>query len=73
MATENIAGPRMPANFSNTAKKPKNSPDRWRGTMLAKSERLSACTPPCTIPTSTASRMKSRSDRMKYPSTLIPR
>lgn len=40
--------------------------------MLAKSERLSACTPPCTIPTSTASAMKSRSVRMKYPSALMP-
>ena len=37
-----MAGPKMPANFSTTAKKPKNSPVRWLGTMLAKSDLLSA-------------------------------
>ena len=45
----------MPANFSNTAKKPKNSADLCRGVMRAKSERLSAWLPPWTMPTSTAS------------------
>ena len=34
------AGPRMPANFSNTPKNAKNSDDAWRGIMVAKSERL---------------------------------
>ena len=36
----NIAGPKMPANFSATPKKPKNSPDLSRGIRLAKSDRL---------------------------------
>ena len=48
----------MPANFSTTAKKPKNSPDRSRGIRLAKSERLSAWLPPCTMPTRMARRKK---------------
>ena len=52
--TANTPGPTMPANFSNTPKKPKNSADLWRGTMLAKSDRLRAWLPPCTIPTSRA-------------------
>ena len=34
--------PENPANFSHTAKKPKNSVERWRGIKLANSERLSA-------------------------------
>ncbi len=46
-------GPRMPANFSNTEKKPKNSEERCGGTKLANSERDSACVPPCTIATRT--------------------
>jgi hypothetical protein len=50
-----ISGPKMPANFSNTLKKPKNSPLLCCGIMLAKSDRLSACVPPCTIPTRPAS------------------
>ena len=41
----------MPANFSTTPKKPKYSPDLSRGIRLAKSERLRACVPPCTMPT----------------------
>ena len=52
------AGRRCPANFSNTLKKPKNSPDLCCGIMLAKSDRLSACVPPCTIPTRPASTKK---------------
>jgi hypothetical protein len=42
IAAANSAGPRMPANFSSTAKKPKNSDDRCRGIKLANSERDSA-------------------------------
>ncbi len=48
----------MPANFSTTAKKPKNSPDRSRGIRLANRERLSAWVPPWTIPTNPASTEK---------------
>ena len=40
----------MPANFSNTAKNPKYSDDLCFGIMRAKSDRLSACDPPCTVP-----------------------
>ena len=50
-----ISGPKMPANFSNTLKKPKNSPLLCCGIMLAKSDRLNACVPPCTTPTRPAS------------------
>src|SRR5688500_17244389 len=42
------AGPKIPANFSKTAKKPKNSDDLWRGIIVAKSERDSAWLPPWT-------------------------
>ena len=45
----------MPANFSNTAKKPKYSDDLCFGIMRAKSERLSAWLPPWTMPTRKAS------------------
>src|SRR5439155_8724969 len=54
------AGPRMPANFSNTEKKAKNSDDLCRGTRVEKTDRLSAWLPPCTVPTSSASTKKSR-------------
>ena len=47
--TAKIAGPKMPANFSNTEKNPKNCDADWRGIRLAKSDRLSAWLPPCTI------------------------
>ncbi len=51
----NTAGPAMPANFSKTEKKPKYSDDLCFGIMRAKSERLSAWLPPCTVPTRNAS------------------
>ena len=65
MAAANTAGPKIPANFSDTAKNPKNSPERWRGTMLAKSERESAWVPPWTSPTRTASAKKWAAVRVK--------
>ena len=49
------AGPKMPANFSKTAKNEKYSDDFAGGVMRAKSERLSAWLPPCTMPTRNAS------------------
>ncbi len=49
------SGPKIPANFSTTAKNPKNSPERSRGINDANIERLKACVPPCTIPTRIAS------------------
>ena len=58
-------GPKMPANFSATPKKPKYSPDLSRGIRLAKSERLRAWVPPCTIPTRIARIRKSSSVRME--------
>jgi hypothetical protein len=45
----------MPANFSNTEKKPKYSDDLCFGIMRANSERLSAWLPPWTVPTRNAS------------------
>src|SRR5712691_9414790 len=60
-----ISGPKIPANFSNTLKKPKNSPDLWCGIMLANSERLSAWVPPCTTPTNPASTKKCSAVFMK--------
>ena len=58
MLSKKSNGPKIPANFSTTAKNPKNSPDRSRGIRLANSDRLSAWLPPWTIPTSTASTKK---------------
>ena len=52
-----IAGPKIPANFSTTAKKPKNSADRCLRDHAGEERRDSAWVPPCTMPTSTA-RMK---------------
>src|SRR5262245_11527176 len=48
------AGPAIPANFSNTEKKPKYSDDLCLGIMRAKRDRLSAWLPPCTVPTRNA-------------------
>src|SRR5687768_9058684 len=67
-----MAGPAIPANFSNTEKKPKNSDDLWRGIIRAKRERLSAWLPPCTRPTRNARAKKCQTVLMKYPSTLMP-
>jgi hypothetical protein len=61
----------MPANFSNTAKNPKNSAVRSFGIRLANTDRLSAWLPPCTRPTSVASTMKSPAVFMWKPSTVI--
>src|SRR3990167_6072562 len=59
------AGPAIPANFSNTEKKPKYSDDLCFGIIRAKSDRLSAWLPPCTEPTSNASAKKCHAAVMK--------
>ena len=60
-----MSGPKIPANFSKMLKNPKNSPDLCCGIMLAKSERLSAWVPPCTMPTRPARMKKCVADVMK--------
>ncbi len=69
--TANSAGPAMPANFSNTEKKPKYSDDLCFGIMRAKSDRLSAWLPPWTVPTRNASAKNCDALVMKYARTLI--
>ena len=52
----NSSGPMMPANFSKTPKKPKNSDDLCFGIIVANSDRDSAWLPPCTVATMNDSR-----------------
>ena len=56
LAISNVAGPAIAPNYSKIEKNPKNSDDRSRGIMLAKSDRLRAWLPPCTTATINARR-----------------
>src|SRR5204863_4275072 len=69
--TAKSAGPAMPANFSNTEKNPKYSDDLCFGIIRAKSDRLSAWLPPCTLPTRKASAKNCEALVMKNARTLI--
>ena len=65
MARPKRTGPKIPANFSNTEKKPKNSDDLWLGIIRANSERLKAWLPPWTIATRNARTKKCQTAVMK--------